>query len=223
SKPPRRQNRLRKATAPSTGKFYSSREPFADNLLDGLPQPHGGEIPFANPSHLANVGSCFGFSGDRPAQVVNQHVVILGAALVIGEDAVEDVQQLARFDLEPGLLQRLAADAVAKLLSQFQHSAWHRPLPLERLGGAAHQQSAAAIHDNGADSDDGLFRVKTFHCAKKSLGLNPTSFQPFAPSFIWKRIWVVRCTPSCASSAGVAAMSISAMANPLSFSEETCS
>src|SRR5208337_241407 len=74
SKPPRRQNRLRKAKAPSTGKFYSAREPFANNLLDGFPKPHGREIPFANPSHLANVGSCFGFSGDRPAQVVNQHV-----------------------------------------------------------------------------------------------------------------------------------------------------
>src|SRR5271166_4467709 len=189
-------------------------QPFAHHLLNGLAQLHCGQVGFAHPSHLADVGSRSGFAGDWPAEIVDQHVVILGPSVAVGEDAVEDVQHFSRLDDEAGLFERLAADAVAESLAQLQHSARDRPLAQERLGGTTHQKRAASLDDDRADSNDGMVGIATSHCVKKSAGLNPTSFQPLGPSLISKRIWVLRCTPSWVSSTGVAAMSISAMANP---------
>src|SRR5208282_4908361 len=124
---------------------------------------------------------------------------------------------------QASFLQHLAADAVAEFLAQLQHSTGNGPLALEGLSGPAHQKNTAAINHDGADSDDGMFGIGAFHCVKKSLGLNPTSFQPLSPSFSWKLIWVLRCSAILVSSTGVAAMSISAMADPWSFSDVTCS
>ena len=67
-----------------------------------------------------------------------------------------------RFNVEPGLFQHLAADAVAKFLAELQHAAGNGPLALERLGRAAHQQHTVPINDHRANSDDGLFGIIRF-------------------------------------------------------------
>ncbi len=140
--------------------------------------------------------------------------MILRAALAIGKDAVKDVEHLARLNDESSLLQHLTADAILESLAEFQHATGNGPLALEGLGGAAHQQNSVAVHDDSANANNGLFGIDALHCVKKSLGLSPTSFQPLSPNFISKCIWVLRCTASWVWSAGVAAMSISAMATP---------
>ena len=96
-----RRNRLRKVARRQLIICVVLREPFAHHLLDRISQLHGRQIAFAHPFYIADVGSCRGLSRNLAAQIINQNVVILCVAIAVGEDAVEDVQHLARLDGSP--------------------------------------------------------------------------------------------------------------------------
>src|SRR3974377_1434340 len=96
-------------------------ESFSHYLVNRSAKVQGWQILFASPSRVADVGSRRGFSGNGTAQKVTQDGVIPMRSLAGGEDAVEDVQHFAGFDDESGLLEDLAADAVAKFLAELQH------------------------------------------------------------------------------------------------------
>jgi hypothetical protein len=98
-------------------------------------------------------------SSGRVAEEVDQHEVILRFALGVGEDAIEDVKNLADLDLQSRLLQNLPGDAFAKLFTKFEHAAGDRPFAFERLGGATDNEDTITLDDDGADTDDGTIGI----------------------------------------------------------------
>src|ERR1039458_3318516 len=147
----------------STDILFDPPEPVAHHLRNGISQPHRRQLVLRHPSDLADVASSSRVFCDAVAKIVDQDIVVLGTSLLIPEDAVKDIQHVARFDLEPGLFQYLAAYTLAKLLAELQHAAGNGPLSFERLGCAAHQQHAVPTDDHCANSDDGPFGIVAFH------------------------------------------------------------
>src|SRR5208337_258823 len=113
----RRAHGHRKERRTSTGNLCGAPQSLAYHQLNRSAQAHGRQVLWAYPSHLAHVAAGPGLAGNQPAQIVDQHIVILCPSFPIGKDAVEDVQHLAGFDLQTGLLQCLAAHTVAKFLA----------------------------------------------------------------------------------------------------------
>ena len=99
----------------------------------------------------------------RTAEEVDQYIVILGASVGVGEDAVEDVEDFADFDGESGFFEGLAGGSVAEFLAEFEDAAGNGPFTPKRLGGTSNQQGAVVVDDDGSDADDGMVRVVAFH------------------------------------------------------------
>ena len=64
----------------STAVDFGAKQSLPNHLLDGLTQFHRRERLSADPAHIANVAARAGFSGDRPAEIIYQNVMVLGAA-----------------------------------------------------------------------------------------------------------------------------------------------
>jgi hypothetical protein len=92
--------------------------------------------------------------------------VILGAAVAVGDDALEQLEDIQRLDLEPGLLADLAARGVFEQLAGFDNAPWKRPLAFERLAAALDQQDAlGVIEDQRTDAEEGAIRVAAANTA----------------------------------------------------------
>src|SRR5450755_3783923 len=97
------------------------------------------------------------------AEEVDQDVVVLDVAFGIGEDAVENVEDFANFDGQPGFFEGLAGGSVAEFLAEFEGPAGNGPLTPKRLGGTSNQQGTVVLEDDGSDADDGMLRVGALH------------------------------------------------------------
>jgi hypothetical protein len=66
-----KRNGLRKTRTASTGILWGSQETLAYDLFDGIAQPHRRQFVFLHPSDIADVASCFGFSRDSTAKIID--------------------------------------------------------------------------------------------------------------------------------------------------------
>src|ERR1019366_2805841 len=97
-------------------------------------------------------------AGDA-ADVVNQHVVVLGRAASVAHDALEDFEHAQRLDFEAGLFADFAAYGAIQALAQFKRAARQRPPALQRFLAALRHEDASAVEDQRAHADDGALGV----------------------------------------------------------------
>jgi len=92
-------------------------------------------------------------AGDA-AKVVGDDVVV-AHAIAFAVDAVEEINELDEFDVEAGFLADFAHDAGGKRFADFKHASGQRPVALEGLTAAAHEEHAAILDDDCAHTDEG--------------------------------------------------------------------
>ena len=94
------------------------------------------------------------FPPARPAQIIDQHVVILRITSLVAHDALEDFDNLDDPNLEPRLLAHFAADSLFQPLARFHHATRYRPIAFQRLAPALHQQHAIPVQDDRAHAEN---------------------------------------------------------------------
>jgi hypothetical protein len=119
-----------------------------------------GQLRFRCPHDAADIGSGRKPAARHAANVIDEHVVILGAALLIGHDALEDFKDGQRLHLEPCLFADLASRRVFEQFAGLDDTARKRPLALQRLASAFDEQNpTVVIKDEGADAEERAVRV----------------------------------------------------------------
>src|ERR1700680_3929092 len=93
------------------------------------------------------------------AQVIDQDVVIFGPAIRIGHDPLENLEDRKRLYYEPGFFQDLTLDSIRQLLAGLNDAAGYRPVALQRLPAALHQQNAAVLKNQSSDPYERARRV----------------------------------------------------------------
>src|SRR6185295_18936127 len=93
-------------------------------------------------------------SADRPAQIIDQHEVILDASLVVARDAIEHLDDRTDLDVEPRLLAQLSHETLFQRLADLYCATGQAPLPRERLATTLDEQNLSVAHDHGADADE---------------------------------------------------------------------
>jgi len=68
---------------------------------------------------------------------------------------INDLDDRSHFDGDSGFLADFADERLAQRLADFNRAAWEAPFAFERLVGAAREEDAIAVNDDGADADDG--------------------------------------------------------------------
>jgi len=69
-------------------------------------------------------------------------------------DAIDELDQLERLDEEAGFFAYFAGDAIDDGLTQLEHAAGERPMAFEGLAAAAHEEHAALVDYDRADTDE---------------------------------------------------------------------
>ena len=90
----------------------------------------------------------------RVAQVIDDHEVVLDAAVGRDPQAVEHFDDRADRHLEAGFLAHFPSHGVFERLAELHASAGQAPLTFERLVPALDQQDATAIEDDRPDAHD---------------------------------------------------------------------
>ena len=101
------------------------------------------------PAHLVGVRGCPQLPAGHPAKIVGNHVVETDS-LAVTVNALKQFHQLHRLHQQARLFMNLTRQPARKGLTQFKSTAGQRPLALQRLRAAAHQQHPAGIHNHRA-------------------------------------------------------------------------
>jgi len=123
----------------------------------------------ADPLHSGGVVCRAGLTAARTAQVVDEHVVILRPSVRVAHDSLEDLYGSNDFDLQAGFFADLAADGLLQRFTGFDYPARQRPVTLQGLVPAFHQQDAVIPEDQCADSEDGAIRIVPVTCHVSSV------------------------------------------------------
>src|SRR5204863_7254389 len=90
----------------------------------------------------------------RPAKIVDQHVVILDAPAGIEPDPIENLDDRADLDLEPGLFEHLAGDGRPQRLAHFDRTPGKAPFAFQRFVRASPPQHAILADAALPDTDN---------------------------------------------------------------------
>ena len=93
---------------------------------------------------------------NRPAQIVDQDVVIPDSAFGIEQDSIEDIDDGPNLDFEPGFFDHLSRQAGLQRFAQFEPAAREAPLSRQRFEAALHQNHFPFVEDDTAHADDRL-------------------------------------------------------------------
>jgi hypothetical protein len=96
-------------------------------------------------------------------QVIVEDVMILGAALGVGHDALEDFEEAFWANDESGFLQHFASKRVLNFLPGFNQSAGKGPIAFERIASALNQEDGIPANDDRADAGERVWRVAPGH------------------------------------------------------------
>ncbi len=98
-------------------------ERLEDDRERAFGEVQGGQLVEGEPAGEGGVVGCGeGAAGDA-AEVIDEDVVIFGAALRVAEDALEDLDYGERLDEQAGLFADFADDGVAEQFARFEDSA----------------------------------------------------------------------------------------------------
>ena len=115
------------------------------------------------PRHLSHIGAGSQHPAFGPAQIVDQHVVILHLPFGITGDAIEHLHDRTHAYPDPDLLQQLSLDSLLERLAEFDGTARQAPLTGQRRLPSAHQRHAPVLDDDGADSDKRAIGIRAVH------------------------------------------------------------
>src|SRR3974390_1553153 len=82
-------------------------------------------------------------------------------------DAVDELDELERLNIQPGLLQHFARCTRCERFPQLEQPAWQRPLSLERLAATPYQQHASVFNHYRTDADQWDQRKFSLHSLLK--------------------------------------------------------
>jgi len=127
-----------------------------------------GEIEFwkffsGKPADFGGVAGGEEFASEGPAEIINQHIVILHTALGIAQDAVVYTEQFAGFDKQSRFFAGFADGGFANHLANFENTAGDGPVSLDGRVSTLDQNHAIAFDDDGTDADKGEFGEFAFH------------------------------------------------------------
>src|SRR5438270_3278018 len=114
-----------------------------------------GQLAFRDPSAGARVIGRAGGSGRGDGHVVDQDVMVLGAAVLVSNYSLEDFELADGGEGESGLFQDLAAERFLEGFAGFDSPARQRPLPCERSLAATDQEDRVVLKNQGSDADNG--------------------------------------------------------------------
>ncbi len=138
-----------------------------------------------HPPHCVCIGGCAQFSARHAAQIIGDHVVVADA-LALAMNPVENLNQFNRLHLQPGFFPHFARNPGGQRLAHFEHAARQRPMALERLAPAPHQQHPALLDDHRAHAHERRLRKLalqlSFHSANLSRNLCGSLSQRAKPS-----------------------------------------
>jgi hypothetical protein len=103
-----------------------------------------------DPLDSADVIAGNGGAADYFANVIDQHVMILGAAGGVAHDAFENVEAVDNFYDKSGLFSYFAAEGVFEQLAGFEQASGDGPPAFQWLAGTFDQERGIAIEDDGA-------------------------------------------------------------------------
>jgi hypothetical protein len=92
-------------------------------------------------------------------------------AVALAVDTIEQLNQFDRFDGQAGLFAYLADETGGERFADFEQASGDRPLALEGLAAATHQQNTAPVDDNCAYAEQGCHRKLTLHSASGGTSL----------------------------------------------------
>jgi hypothetical protein len=117
------------------------------------------QFPLRYPGYAAGIVRRAKSSTGGAAQVIHQHVVILGDAISIEHDPLIDFEQAEDLDFEPRLFANLAPQGVFKPFACFHGASWKRPPVLEGLAAPFDQEDVVAFDDESPDAEYGAFGI----------------------------------------------------------------
>ena len=112
------------------------------------------EIGLGDPDHLAGVAGRRQAAADRSADVIDEDVVILGAAGIVGDDSLEDFEDGERSDFESGFLEDFTTDGGFEALAGFDEAAGQAPPTLEGLVATLDQENSIILENEGTDAEE---------------------------------------------------------------------
>jgi hypothetical protein len=120
-----------------------------------------------HPSHRIRIRRGLQCAARHTAKVIGYHVV-KSHPLAFPENPVQKLNQFQRFHFEPGLFHHLAYHRIGERFAYFKHSSGQRPMALQRLAAALHQQHAALLHDHRAHTNQRRQREFSLHASYDS-------------------------------------------------------
>jgi hypothetical protein len=106
----------------------------------------------------------------RAAQIVDDHEVMLDAAVGSAVHAIEHLHNRSDRHLETGFFEYLARDRILERLAELHATAREAPLAFERFMTALDEQNALAVEDDSSDAHDWTgWWFATLHVTRPSL------------------------------------------------------
>jgi hypothetical protein len=96
------------------------------------------EARAGDPLDAAHVVAGNGLAAHYFTDVIDQDVVVFGAAGGVAHDAFEDVEAVDDFDFESSLFEYFAAHGIFQFLAGFEQASGDGPPAFQRLSGAFH-------------------------------------------------------------------------------------
>ena len=119
----------------------------------------GRELVEGCPYGLLGIGGAGESPTDRPAQIIDEDVVIARPAVGIETDAIQYFDHRADIDVEPGFFKHLANDGRTQRFSDFNGPAGQAPLAFKRFVSTPDQEDAVILDDDGPDPNDRPLRI----------------------------------------------------------------
>ena len=113
------------------------------------------QLRLRDPTNAARIIGRAKFAASRAAQVIHQHVMILGPARRIAHDPFKNFHQTNDLNLEPRLFADLAPRRILKALASFHDATRQRPPAFERFMAALDKQDPIAFDNESPHSQDG--------------------------------------------------------------------
>jgi hypothetical protein len=120
-----------------------------------------GEAVEPRPFGLRHIVARLQRATHRQAQIVDEHEVVLHAAILVSEDPVEHLDDRPDTHHQAGLLEQFPRDPILEGLPHFQRAARNAPPVGEGLVLPLDQDQALAVDDDAADADDGARGIET--------------------------------------------------------------
>jgi hypothetical protein len=128
-----------------------------------------GKFPLGDPGGAAHVIAGRERAAGDTANVIGEHVVILGPALGVGHNALEDLEELHRFDRKAGFFAHFADDGAGERFAGFDGAARQRPPTLERFAAAFNEEQPVPVENQRADAQNGTRRIAAIVTDRRTL------------------------------------------------------